>query len=322
MAADVQYVSVIEDNTYLCWQQEVQIYNFIEMGIAKNLWVVILYQGASVNQECISSIMKLHAERVRIYRNTQPERIVSGYKALNKPWGISRLLQQEPHVGHSLFSIDSDVWFKRPVNFANMLTNDMWYGSLCSSYLSSAHWRNDKHFTKDEMNRITQIVDINAEDFSTIDDRAIGAQLLFKDVDWRFFAAVTEDAWRIHDALKEVHDNGKENQHWVAEMLSFILHIYRVKGKSGIATHTELDFAWATTTDTEQFEKFNIIHMAGVFERNGPCFCKERYISVTPWDCPRGMTYATATGSSQAYVALIQRYVTSAYFRRNSSKQM
>lgn len=311
---DVNYVSVIEDNLYLTWQQEVQLFNFIETGIAANLWIVVLHQGTSPNK-CIDNLLKVHPERVRTYQNTQPNHIVGGYKAMNKPWGISRLLQQEPQLGRCLFSIDSDVWFKRPVDFNDMLKDDVWYGSLCSSYLNASHWQKDKNFSPEEMDRITQIAGVDVQAFKTIDDRAIGAQLFFKNVDWQFFAAVAEDAWRIHDALKEIHDGGKANQHWVGEMLSFILHIFRVKGKDGIATHQELEFAWGTTTMDAEYERFNIVHMAGVFEREGPCFCKERYTTVKPWDCPKTLAYATAGGASRGYVDLIQRFAASSYLR-------
>ena len=316
----VHYVSVIEDNLYLTWQQEVQLYNFKELGIADQLWIVILYQGASPNSAVIEPLLKEHRHRIRLYQNTQPRDIVSGYKAMNKPWGISRLLQEEPQLGRFLFSIDSDVWFKRPVKFDTMQDDHIWYGSDCSSYLNSAHWQEQKQFTFDELDRITRIAGVTASTFQKINDRAVGAQLLFKDVDWQFFATVAEDAWRIHDALKEIHDNGKSNQHWVAEMLSFILHMLRVRDVGGIATHDELRFAWATTSDDAEFASYNIVHMAGVFERDGPCFCKERYTSVTPWQCPRGLDYVTAKGASQGYIALLSRY--RSYLERELGKHL
>ena len=240
---------------------------------------------------------------------------------MNKPWGISRLLQEEPALGRILFSIDSDVWLKRPIDFTKMQQDERWYGSSCSSYLDANHWQLGKYFTDEELDRVTRIAGVSAAEYKMMNDRAIGAQLLFKDVSWPLFAAVAEDAWRIHDALKEIHEGGKENQHWVGEMLSFMLHILRVKGPDGVASSAELDFAWATTQDEAEFERHHMVHMAGAFERDGPYFCKERYTLVKPWACKKGFSYVTAAGASASYIDLMQRYVASPRFGGHFSKQ-
>lgn len=309
--SQMQFVSVIEDKIYLCWQQEVQLFNFRQLGIAESLWIVVLYSGDKPNYDLLQKLYQFHPcpNQIKCIKNTQPRHILNDYVAMNKPWGISQLLKQEPTVGKALFSIDSDVWLKAPMDFA-FLVRDVWYGSDCTSYLSWRHWRNDKKLTPQEIKRIVNITGIDVDTYKVL-DRCIGAQLIFTDVTSDFFDMVTTDAWRMHDALKEIHEDGKENQFWVAEMLSFLLHMLKQKGQLRLQDHSSLQFAWADTKDGEWYDRCNIVHMAGPFNRDGPFFCKQLYNQQAPWDHPLGLKHAAESGATRDYVALVRAYAKS-----------
>lgn len=312
----VQYVSVIEDTIYMTWQQEVQLYNFKKLGIAAQLWIVVLYCEAAP-QPCIDVLRKKHPvpTQVRYYRNTQPLHFMQAYRAMNKPFGIAQLLK-DVHVTAearralhaTLYSLDADVIFKQAPHYdSKVLFDTKWYGSNCAAYLNRLHWLNDKHLTERELARVIGIVrNSSLSSFATLDSCCIGAQLLFKHVNADFFDAVAQDAWCIYDALKEIHDAGKPNQFWVAEMLSFVLHILRVKGSAGLATNRAFDFAWATSRDDDVYRACNIIHMAGKVDAE--TFDKQAYITRSPWDDLDDLRKYVTIGASSDYVKVIQNY--------------
>lgn len=258
----MRVVSVIEDKTYLLWQQEIQLRNLKELG-QKGI-VVILHKGnPSEYAKSLSSLGEIY-----FYYNDSP---VQSYLPSNKAWGLYKLLTDHPYYGKNLLLVDSDVLVRRMPR----LPSSMSFGANCDNYLGYSYMR--QHLTDEQITDVLCGI-IPLERVKKL--KGVGAQYFFHDIDARLCLQVAVDSLRIYERMKIHEASGSKIQVWTAEMWSWLWNVAATKG---IECHEELDFTWATSPATE-YETKNFLHLAGVTNKSMGMFYKGLYTISSPWE--------------------------------------
>lgn len=267
----MKYVSVIEDKTYLLWQQEVQAQNLLSLG-EKNLVVVVLHEGEPSTKA--KELEKLC--EVRYYQNLQLNR---SYIPSNKPYGVRRLLEESPEYGENMFLLDSDVIFRELPSLSEMDDPSGMYASDCSSYLGWSYV--ESKYPSDRLLDLFSISGITHDKIREIDKVSGGAQYFFKTITAEFCQKVELDSLQIYYHMCKSRDEvGSEIQVWTAEMWAWL---WNAALRFNLYTPKELEFCWATDHET-RWEQTKILHLAGVTSKEMGLFYKGAYTNNYPWD--------------------------------------
>lgn len=261
----MKYVSVIEDKTYLLWQQEIQAINLKLLGL--ELVIVVLCNGRpSPAALSLSNISETH-----FFENHNPYKY--SYLPSNKPWGLFRLLKDYPQYGEKLFLLDSDVIFKEVIDFTYMDQDDAWYMSDCASYLNYDYL---KCYPEPQLTSLIETVTTVAK---VRDGFGGGAQYYFKNIDAGFCLKVCSDSDMIYKKINKEKGDSKI-QVWTAEMWAWIWNAFNIVT---VKTSSELDFCWATDPEI-RWHQTKLLHLAGVISKEDGIFYKGNYVDKTPWD--------------------------------------
>lgn len=183
----------------------------------------------------------------------------------------------------TIFLIDADVAFIKPLDFSSLLNDDIWYLSDTNSYLNY-----DYIISKgqDVVNAMIKIADIPEQTLIDNNLNSGGAQYLIKNIDAEYWNEVVELSHKLYSNITELNNKKvKENpnhfplQIWTAEMWALLW----IAWKRGIQTKTPelLDFCWATD-NIERWNKTSIFHNAGVTAEMKRLFFKADYINELP----------------------------------------
>ena len=311
---NVQYIVPLEDCTYLLWQSEILLYNFQQLGIQDQLWFSILCSGNP--SEHALKLQSFHSSphQVRFYENDAPH--WQEYKAICKPYGVAKILEEIPELGKLIFVMDSDILLTRPIDFDGLIEDDCIYGSDTTSYLSFNHFHQDRDVSLEEMKRFTDIVGIPMEDYQSAEKNhsIIGAQYLFKNVDSAFFYKISSNAWTMYSYASDLSNRGSQIQHWCAEMISMLLNSIQRVGVTKVKVASSLDFTWATDA-IDTYDDYSICHMAGVTKDHPTIFNKQKYTSQSPWECSEADWKYMTNKNTCAYkwVEVIKEYAYKTY---------
>lgn len=295
----MKYVSVITDYTYLIWQQELQAFNFKQLGIADKLVCVVLHepdQPLSDRAKKLSQYVETH-----YYPNDQVRR---HYIPSNKPWGLMKLLKDFPEYGEKLFLLDSDVIFRETLDFSKLDYDDNWYFSNTIGYI--AHHYLDEMLGHDLVDSMASIVGLTADRLKAEQNNSGGAQYYMKGVTAEFCRKVALDSVNIYDwAIQQRRPDGSYKiQVWTAEMWSWLWNSFLV---ANVRVHPEMDFAWAPH-DVSDWHAKKMMHLAGVTGQEPGNFFKGKYPQAAPWEVEKDFLHVNRSKCWAPYVELIEQY--------------
>lgn len=267
----MRYVSIIEDKTYLLWQQEVQALNLQSIG-QENLTVVVLYNGTiSERAKNLENVCE-----VFYFENKQADR---RYVPSNKPYGLKLLLEHKPEYGKDLFLLDSDVIFREVLDLSKMTDSNGLYMSDCTSYLGLDYIKSK--YPEDRLSSLFSISGITPERIEEIKHSSGGAQYYFKTITPEFCAEVEEQSVSLYIELCKARDEvGSEIQVWTAEMWAWLWNGAKY---FNIYVEPELDFSWGTDS-LFRWENTKMLHLAGVVGKDMGLFYKGHYLDHAPWE--------------------------------------
>ncbi|RYE19177.1 MAG: hypothetical protein EOP45_13040 [Sphingobacteriaceae bacterium] len=296
----------------MIWQSEILLYNFQKLGIANQLWFSVLYSSRMSGPSKQAKHLADYHSNVRFYFNDAAH--WRDYKAICKPFGVGKLLEDIPELGHCVFVMDPDIIFTKPIDFTpEMIRDDLIYGSDTTSYLSFNHFHKDRDVSIEHMTKLCHIVSPSCnivEQYKSAADKhsVVGAQYLFKSVDAAFFFKIAKDSWNMYEYGLVIQKEGNQAQIWCMEMMAFLLNSIQRAGVDKVKTSKILDFNWATD-NIDEYGKHPICHMAGV-TNNSAQFNKQLYDQSPPWD-PRMNDYSYITNTNtcaQRWLEWIQEY--------------
>lgn len=278
----IRFLSAQPATIYYAWQVEVMLNNFLEMGINLN-WVdiVCVQQEETIPDEWLK-LARGYAARFFFYKDT---RITKNYISSVRPNILKQHFKKYPELKDQTFLYhDCDIVFSKPINWSQFEEDDIWYGSDTKWYIAY-----DYIISKgqDVFDKMVEIVDIDPQLVIDNNDNSIGAQYILKGIDETFWERVEKDSEKLFKDISELNRKKKEQdpkhheiQIWCADMWAVLWNGW----KMGYETrcHDDLQFSWATSNETE-YNRYNIMHNAGVTGNSNGLFYKAKYTNKLPY---------------------------------------
>ena len=278
---------------YYAWQIEVMLNNFVEIGIAENFNIQLLF-AYNISEkdwrENVAVIKKVenkygHIAQFFYYQDTRQFPIT--YISAIRP----NVLKQHYSAHHmdmtyAVFYHDCDIVFtKFPDFLISKILDKKWYVSDTESYIGY-----DYIVSKGEglFEHMCNIVGINPDIVKYNQKNSGGAQYLMKGVDYYFFDKMEKDCERMFSEItkknieiKAQNPSYHELQIWTADMWAILWNAWLRGFETEIIP--ELDFCWATDV-IENWDKKYIFHNAGVTEeRKNELFYKGDFRQNHPY---------------------------------------
>ena len=189
----------------------------------------------------------------------------------------------------TIFHVDSDVVFTKPIDFDKLLNDDIWYTSDTVSYLGYDYILSKGRNILDKM---LQLAEIDEETIKSNQLNSGGAQYLFKNVKTQYWLDVVElshtlyrEITKLNNVEVELRKKTDKNdsyvplQIWTAEMWALLWVAWKYGKQTRVVR--ELDFTWATDSIQKWYIN-SIFHNAGVVNSTSGMFYKGDYITKSP----------------------------------------
>lgn len=279
------FVSAQPATFYYCWQVEVMINNFIEMGVSPDKIHIVSSIDERIPNEWQKLVSGYDTVNFFFYKDTRKTKhYISSIRPniLKQHWQNNSELKQKV-----VFYNDCDIMFTKPISqwITNEMVNDkMWYGSDTRWYIGHDYIKSKGN---DVLDLMCELVGIDKKIVQINEVNSIGAQYIIKNVDYTFWEKVELDSENLFNQItklnqikKQKDPNYHELQIWCADMWSILWNIWKL----GFETkcHPNLEFSWATSP-AEHWDRFNIFHNAGVLNSNSELFYKSDYLYKLPY---------------------------------------
>jgi len=298
----IRFLTAQPATIYYAWQVEVLLNNMIEMGINLNHVDILCFIEDEIPEEW-NKLRHGYAARFFFYKDT---RETKGYISSIRPNIIKQHWEQHPYLENErIFYHDCDIIFTKPIDREQFTQDDKWYGSDTKWYISYDYIIGKG---QDVFDKMVEIMDIDPQLVIDNNDNSIGAQYLMKNLDYDFWNDVERDSERLFVEVTELNKEKKKkdpNHHelqiWCADMWAVLWNGWK-RGHQTIC-HDDLQFSWGTSPITD-YEKFNIMHNAGVTGNSKGYFYKALYMNETPYH--KNLEIKENT-SSQKYYEWVQK---------------
>lgn len=269
-------------NLYYAWQVEVMLNNFKEMGVNLNWVDIVCYKQDNTVPVEWEKLAAHYPARFFFYNDA---RKTKGYVSSIRPNILKQHFARNPELkDQTILYHDCDIVFTKPVNFQQFKSGDVWYGSDTKWYIAY-----DYIISKgqDVFDKMVEIMDIDPQLVIDNNDNSIGAQYILKGVDYDFWDKVERDSESLFTQITQLNTTKKadnpeyhELQIWCADMWALLWNAW----KQGTITecHDDLQFSWATSSVID-YDKYNIMHNAGVTSEQTDLFYKAKYMSSLPY---------------------------------------
>jgi hypothetical protein len=300
------FISAQPDHPYFHWQVEVQLHNFIKLGINPN-WIEVLWaHDNSPSYEALALAAKYPTVRFFFYKKTITQN--HGYIPILRPDILEQHFRRYPALrGETVFYHDSDIIFRELPDFDSMHGDLYWYLSDTVSYIGAEYIKSKSH---DLFNKLCDIAKIDPALVESNQANSGGAQYLMKGVTADFWKEVAEDSLALYKYMadREIEErttvtdkNYNPIQKWCADMWAVLWGAWKLGAQT--KTTSELDFSWGTS-GLKDYERCKIMHNAGVTdERKQELFYKGDFRSVSPFDSD--LSYVNPQTASAKYVDAI-----------------
>jgi len=285
----LKYISVQPRLLYFAWQVEVMINNFISNGINPNdIQILVAYNDSDKtsdlsNIECWDKLVN-HFKDVNFYfykdTRVKPIRYISSIR----PNILKQHFKNHPELSNdAIFYHDCDICFTKPIDYSNLLQDDVWYLSDTNGYINYDYISSKKHGVYEKM---CEIVGIHESIPIKFNKDSGGAQYILKNIDWTYWKKVETDCENLFYGITNLNNEIKitnpyhhELQIWCADMWSVLWNGWM----RGNITKIVPDMAFSFATDTiDLWDSKPIFHNAGV--TGGPfIFFKSDYMEKLPY---------------------------------------
>lgn len=272
----MKFLITLPDTPYYLWQMLVQITNFRNVGYEQDATYLIDYFNGAPSA-LLKKIIEYRGFKCKFVLIPDSDRPVEyhPYGATMKPYLVKRFMEQYPNQQNDVFFYtDPDVVFTRRMDLDKYLYGDTWYLSDTRSYLDSDYIKSKGNQLFIELCRIAGVSPrlVERNDVNTG-----GAQWIIKDGNPEMWKRIMDKSFELWDYMRKTegfyHPKGHEYpiQTWVGEMLATIW----IPWSEGIQTRVSKDlaFGWGNH-NIKSWDKFGILHNAGVAKENGRDFCK------------------------------------------------
>ena len=318
---NILFVTAQPDVSYFHWQVKLYTHNFIEKGInPKQIHVIFSTIGNNKLSQGAEDLKKIGIN-IHSYKD---ERVNKRYIPSIKPFLIYKWLEQYPEYGKYFFLHDADIIFRKLPDFEKMLNDDICYLSDTIGYIGydyimdccrryeSQHPTSEKgQLLKEMANTIGIGVDIIKEN----QKNSGGGQYIIKNTDFKLWEKIYLDSFTLYNNMliyqRKFPINPGQIQFWTAEMWSVLWNLWLSGFKTKVVD--ELGFSWATD-NVEKYEKFPILHMAGVTDDlKKTKFYKGEYINIDPIqkliEDPTYFDYVDTKSSTIKYIEVMRSYI-------------
>jgi hypothetical protein len=232
--------------------------------------------------------------RVFVYED---KRIYNRYIPSIRPYLLYCHLLAHPEYeqGQYLY-IDSDIIFREMPDFATFDTDPKKvYGADCDGYMGLDYILSRKNGER-IAHRMAEICGITMEQMRGVP--GIGAQIILNNPTAAFWLRAYRNSNNIHMFFENLDS---DIQKWTAEMWG---QLWGWVAAGITPTHsTELDFSRPTDT-IDVWDKYKIMHNAGVVGGDPELFFKGQYTDRSPFD--EDLSWVTDKKVSKKYVEAIQ----------------
>lgn len=275
----MKYICAQPATQYFGWQIDVMLHSFITTGVKPGEIDVISSTIEGIDDYFTKLMQKYTGVNFCFYEDT---RDYKGYIPSIKQHLLAKHLRAFPELQHTeLFLHDADIALTKPIDFSNLLNDNIWYLSDTISYLNHSYILSKG---RDVLDKMLEVAGISEDIVRSNNNNAGGAQYLMKNVTPELMDEVVEVShklWIDISELNKVKDYGDDFpiQIWTAEMWAMLW----VPWKKGIMTAVSdsLNFCWATDPK-DKWHTVSIYHNAGVTEQSDIMFHKGSYIKSVP----------------------------------------
>ncbi|TCP94771.1 coenzyme PQQ synthesis protein D (PqqD) [Cricetibacter osteomyelitidis] len=203
-----------------------------------------------------------------------------------RPYLWYQFLSQYPQMEKEVFFyIDTDIIFREMIAFDKIPVDAQnWYGAN-SPYVKASYLRSKHPLYLQGLQTILSVTD---EELKWTENSPAGAQWLIAQPTAAFFNEMYVHCERVYDflltmeriPLLQKEERLEEHGKWLTDMWCMAW----LAPKYGITVHTssELDFSWPTHS-AEQWERYKILHNAGVTSKNADAFNKAKWARIPPF---------------------------------------
>ena len=282
----LRFVCAQPATKYYAWQVEVMINNFMEMGVNPNHMDIVCWKENGVVPEEWSKLANGYPARFFFYDDT---RKTKGYISSIRPNILKQHFQKYTHLeNETIFYHDCDIIFAKPISewiTDEMINDNIWYGSDTRWYIG-----HDYIISKGEdvLDKMCEITGLNKSTIKDNELNSIGAQYIMKGINWWYWDRVERDSERLYTEITELNIQKKqldpthhELQIWCADMWGVLWGAWRLGYETKVSDN--LQFSWGTS-DIREYEKYNIMHNAGVTDSNNGLFFKGQWINEYPYN--------------------------------------
>lgn len=277
----MKYIAAQPAIEYFGWQIDVMLHSFITAGVnLKDVHIVSSYNGELTNY--FSKLIRKYPDVIfAFYKDTRKDK--SYIPAIKQHLLYKHYLNNKYLENETIFLVDCDIALTKPIDFSNLLNDNIWYLSDTVSYLGYKYILSKG---QDVLNLMAGIANMCQCTIKGNQENSGGAQYLLKNVKTDYWKEVEEMSCELYYGLSELEKVKKEKdpnyfpiQKWTSEMWAMLW----VAWKKNIQTRVpkELDFLWATSSRQNWHTK-SIYHNAGVTNSSSGMFFKGDYINKLP----------------------------------------
>lgn len=300
---NIRFICAQPTSLFYAWQVEVMINNFIEMGVNPNSIDIVSWKVNNVIPEEWVKLANAYPARFFFYDDT---RVTRHYISSIRPNILKQHFAAYPELEEeAILYHDCDIVLTKPINWEQFLDDDKWYGSDTRWYIAHSYILSKG---QDVLDKMCEIVGIEESIIKDNELNSIGAQYLMKGINAEFWANVEKDCERLYNEITMLNNIKKaennqyhELQIWCADMWAVLWNGWKL-GKETIC-HPDLEFAWGTSSESD-FERFNILHNAGVVSSADGLFYKAEFMDRLPYNLNLNIKEGTA---SKKYYEIIQQ---------------
>lgn len=293
------FISCLTNDTRFIWEVEVLLHSLRKWGYSEGARMLVFsFDGKPFSGEFARINDKYPEAKFFFYpdEGNQISRLVQmfGYPAIFRPYILKKHWEDHPEMeSTSFFYTDTDVIFRKPIDFDKFLKDDVCYLSDVKSYMNADYFQSKYMEVKDEngnlvprfvhpkkfkqfkkrdiLDECSHICGINKDVCIENNNNTGGAQYLLKNIKTEFWDDVFNSILSIKlylsdinqtfmkgDTPQEKEDNGFQS--FCADMWA-IQWLLWAKGYK-TQTPKELDFCWPT--DLIENHQEGILHNAGV----------------------------------------------------------
>lgn len=264
---------------YYTWQVEVMINNFIQQGVNANSIEILCSYTSVIPQNWRKLADTYNNVRFFFYKD---ERQRASYISSIRPHVLHQHWLHHPELANeTIFYHDCDILLSKPVDFNNLLQDDICYVSDTVSYIGAEYVRSKGEQYLDLM---MSIVGVDKTFVIGNEKNSGGAQYIIKNVTAEFWSKVYHDSeklWRMVNDMIKREKPPHALQIWCADMWAVLWNLWFFDKKVKVAE--EMSFSWGTSNISD-WDKHKIYHNAGVTADRKDLFFKGAYQSKTPYD--------------------------------------